>query len=77
LNGIAGRELISGDWARELLGPYLMSADSLRANEVVDSARLVANPRKIGVDLAQLFLRQFGRDLPDQILMDWQEQIFH
>jgi hypothetical protein len=44
---------------------------------VVDSARLIASPRQVGVTLAQLLLQQFGLDLQDQILMDWQEQIFH
>jgi hypothetical protein len=42
LNGIARRELISGDC----------------------------------VALAQLLLQQSGLDLPEQVLMDWQEQIF-
>ncbi len=77
LNGIAGRELISGDWLRELQGPYLVLADRLSGSEVVNSARLIASPRQIGVALAQVLLQQFGLDLPNQVLMDWQEQIFH
>jgi hypothetical protein len=56
---------------------YLVAGDSLKASEVVDSTRLITSPRQIGVDLAQLLLQQFGLDLPDQLLMDWQEQILH
>lgn len=76
VNGVAGRELISGDWRREMHGPYLTSANRLTATEVVDSTRLISNPRQVGVALAQLLLRQFGLDVPDQVLMDWQDEVF-
>lgn len=74
--GVAGRELVSGDWSRELNGPYLVSADRLVIERVVDNTRLIEDPRHNGVQLAQALLQQFGLDVPDQILMDWQEQVF-
>lgn len=70
--GIAGRELISGDWKRELHGPYPIAADALGATAVVESARLLADTRQVGVELAQQVLRQFGLNVPDQVLYDWQ-----
>lgn len=74
LAGIAGRELVSGDWKRELNGPYLISAGTLEAIAVVDCSRLLAAPREVGVELAQQLLHQFGLDVPDQVLLDWQAQ---
>jgi hypothetical protein len=74
---VAGSLTEPGDWLRELQGPYLVLADRLSGSEVVNSARLIASPRQIGVALAQVLLQQFGLDLPNQVLMDWQEQIFH
>lgn len=59
LGGIAGRELISGDWNRDLDGPYLIASDTLRATFAVDSARLLTETRDVGVELAQLLLGQF------------------
>jgi hypothetical protein len=76
LEGVEGRELISGDWQRELHGPYVVSADRLTASDVVDSPGLLADPRATGVRLTQRVLKQFGLEVPDQVLMDWQDQIF-
>jgi hypothetical protein len=74
LRGIAGRELISGDHSRQLFGPYLSAADSFSVVRSVDAPTLLTDPRTIGVELAQGLLRQFGLDVPDQILRDYQEQ---
>lgn len=70
--GVAGRELISGGWNRELRGPYLNAADVLETTAVVDAARLLAHTRQVGVEIAQEILRQFGLNVPDQVLYDWQ-----
>jgi hypothetical protein len=75
LNNIAGRELISGDWKRELHGPYLTQAEALTANLVLQAPALLATPRTVGVDLAQQILRKFGLNVADKILMDWQDNI--
>lgn len=76
LAGVEGRELISGDWQRELHGPYIVSVDRLTASEVVDTATLLRDPRVIGVQLAQRVLKQFGLNVTHQILLDWQAQVF-
>lgn len=77
LNGIAGRELISGDRRRELHASYLVQADSLQASRSVVTEELIAKPREIGVSLAQDIFGQFGLQLPDQVLMDWQDRILN
>jgi hypothetical protein len=76
LKGIAGRQLISGDWKRDLPGRYVVNAEHLDADEVTDSTRLIEDPRSVGVKLTQGLLRQFGLDVADQLLLDWQDQIF-
>jgi hypothetical protein len=76
LDHIQGRELISGDFGRELHGPYIVATDRLSASFLIEVTQLVAEPREVGVQLTQGLLRQFGLSLPDQILFDWQEQIF-
>ncbi len=74
LNGVAGRELISGDWTRELHGNYLIQADQLQVQRVLDSTAVIADSRRVGVNVAQALLRQFGLDVPDVVLLDWQAQ---
>jgi hypothetical protein len=76
LADIEGRELISGEWRRELLGPYIVAADRLPVREVVDSADLLANPRGTGVQLSQRLLEQFGLHVADHILFDQQAEVF-
>lgn len=75
LRGIAGRELISGDHRRHLYGPYLSAADSFSAARTLDVTDLLTDPRTIGVEVAQRILRQFGLDVPDQLLSDYQEEV--
>ena len=77
LAGIAGRQLVSGDFNRDLNGSYLISANELEATVVVNSARLLADTREVGVELAQQLLHQFGLDVPDKVLFDWQDQVFN
>lgn len=77
LVSIAGRQLISGDWKRELNGPHVISADVLTSSVTVDSARLLSETRHVGVELAQQLLGQFGLAVSDQVLLDWQAQIFN
>ena len=76
LENIAGRELISGDWKRELHGRYVTQATSLTASVVHKAPALLATPRAVGVDLTQQMLRKFGLNVADKILMEWQESIF-
>lgn len=75
LDNVAGRELISGDWKRDLHGSYVTQAESLTASAVVSTPALLAAPRTVGVDLAQQILRKFGLNVTDKVLMEWQEGI--
>jgi hypothetical protein len=77
LDGVSGHQLIAGDWRRELHGPYMVGADRLEFARMVGSAQLLEAPRGVGVDLAQGLLSQFGLTIPDQVLFDWQEQVFN
>jgi hypothetical protein len=77
LANIEGRQLVSGDWARELHGPYLIHTDRLKARRRVTTVDLLADSRGVAVRVVQDLLGQFGLNLPDQVLMDWQEQVFH
>lgn len=76
LEGVSGRELVSGDWQRELHGSYIIQADRLSAELVVDSVSLLSEPRRYGVELAQSLLRKFGLDVADEVLRAWQEEVF-
>lgn len=75
LEGIAGRELISGDWQRELHGRHITQTDSLTARVVHPTPVLLAAPRGVGVELAQQILRQFGLEVADKVLMEWQDSV--
>lgn len=74
LAGIGGRQLISGDWNRELDRDYLIHADRLAAADTRSTTDLLADPRKVGVALAQSLFTKFGLNVPDQVLVDWQEK---
>jgi hypothetical protein len=77
LVNVEGRQLVSGDWARELYGPYIVHAARLDARREVLTAELLAEPREVAVRLTQELIGQFGVDIPDQALMDWQEKTFN
>lgn len=77
LGGIAGRQLISGSWKRELHQNYIVSANRLPATASATTAELLQNSVDLGIRLTQLLLAQFGLDLPDQVLFDWQDQVFN
>jgi hypothetical protein len=76
LNGTAGRQLISGDWNRELHGDYIVSADRLVAMASAVTPHLMQNTLDTGIRLTQAILNQFGLEIPDQILEDWQDKVF-
>jgi hypothetical protein len=75
LEGVAGRQLVSGERERDLPGDYVVHADALSVEHVLDSTALIADTRQAGVAVAQGLLRQFGLNLPDGLLLDWQGQI--
>lgn len=75
LEGIAGRQLVSGDSRRELHASYLVAANSLSASRIIQTTDLIGSPRETGVNLTQDILGQFGLQLPDSVLMDWQDKI--
>lgn len=75
LENTTGRELISGDWKRELHGPYLTRAESVTASVALTAPALLATPRTVGIDLAQQILRKFGLNVADKVLTDWQDSV--
>lgn len=75
LRGVAGRQLISGDWNRDLNDAYLVHSDVLMASTELNATSLIADPLTVGVVLTQQILRQFGLDVPDQLLIDWQAEV--
>ncbi|WP_432951199.1 hypothetical protein ACQPXM_25170 [Kribbella sp. CA-253562] len=74
LRGVAGRQLISGDRARELDGDYRVAADELAATASVDTPSLMRDASGTGVGLAQAILTQFGLRVPNQVLHAWQDE---
>jgi len=77
LENIAGRELIPGDFGRILQGPYISSANRFAAHTDIDVPTLLGAPRAVGVDLTQQILRQFGLNLSDTVLDQWQAQTLY
>lgn len=75
LQGIGGRQLIAGDRRRELHAPYLVQADTLSSSMAIQTKELIAKPREVGVKLTQDIIGQFGIQVPDSVLMDWQEAV--
>jgi len=75
LTQVGGRQLISGDWNRELDTNYVVNATKLETIVTLETARLIEDPRRLGVQITQQLLRQFGADISDQVLIDWQDQI--
>lgn len=76
LANIDGRQLVSGAWERELPGRYLVATNRLESRRHVTNIDLLGDPRGIAVSIVQDLLGQFGLNVPDQVLMDWQEQTF-
>lgn len=76
LRGAEDRELISGDWARDLHGRYVIPSESVDATGSFSAARLLAEPRAVGVELAQEMLASMGLRVQEQVLLDWQAQVF-
>ncbi len=75
INGMGGRELVAGDFKRELHGPYVIQAERLATEYAGESAALLADARAVGVRLAQGLLSQFGLAVPDSVLLDWQAEV--
>jgi hypothetical protein len=72
---IGGRQLISGSANRELNDLYVVNASRLTAAETLETARLIEDPRRAGVKITQQLLHQFGANISDQVLTDWQDQV--
>lgn len=75
LDGISGRQLISGDWSRKLDGDYIIHTNRLMASETRTTAGLLRDTRGVGITLSQTLFKQFGLNVPDQVLIDWQVKI--
>ena len=71
---------MGANWSQATSGvsstaPTLAGADQFVASVTVDSTSLLEDPRGAGVKLAQQILSQFGLDVSDQVLVEWQAQI--
>lgn len=77
LNNVSGRQLISGDRKREIPNTLIIKANEVPASHTMTTTQLLTDPRSAGVDLAQRILRQFGADIPNQVLLDYQAETFH
>ena len=77
LCGIDGRELVSGDWRREFDRRYFSPSNVVSTVHAADSARLLADAPRVGIDVAQHLFGHFGLKIADQVLLDWQAQVFN
>ncbi|OZF01008.1 hypothetical protein CH300_18745 [Rhodococcus sp. 15-1154-1] len=75
LSNIAGRQLISGDHKREISNNFIVKSDQISVSHTITASQLLTDTRLAGVDLAQEILGQFGANIPDQVLLDYQDQI--
>ena len=71
---VAGRQLISGVWERDMVGRYIVSANELTVSRALRLEQLLAGPRRLGVQLARELLAPFGTEVSESVLFDWQEK---
>ncbi len=76
LVGIANYQLISGDYAREIFGPYVWSSARMNSTRTFEASAVLADARSVGVALAQSLLQKFGLNVSDQLLLDYQSKTF-
>jgi hypothetical protein len=74
LRGVAGRQLISGVWERDMVGRYIVSANELTVSRALRLEELLADPRRLGAQLARELLAPFGTEVSESVLFDWQEK---
>jgi hypothetical protein len=74
LVNVAGRELVTGTWERELNDVYLQHAATLEAVADVSTVDLLADPRAVAVAMTEDILGRWGLRLPTQVLSEWQAQ---
>ncbi len=74
LVNVAGRELITGTWQRELLDVHLQHANEMEATAEVTTVDLLAAPRAVAVSLTEDILGRWGLRLPVHVLDEWQAQ---
>ncbi|WP_380162645.1 RNA-binding domain-containing protein [Kineococcus sp. R86509] len=74
MHNVQGRQLVSGDDHRVDV-QRMMSANTLHGKTMASRPELVTQTRRVGVRLAQTLLKQFGLQVPDGFLMDWQDEV--
>ncbi|WP_121258927.1 hypothetical protein [Nocardioides ferulae] len=67
------RQLISGDWKRDLQGDHIVSADRLTTMASATTAHFMQNATETDIRVTQNLFYQFGLEAPDQVLEDWQD----
>lgn len=77
LEGIANRQVVSGDFARHYEGRSVASVNRFETAETVDVATLLDDPAAVGVKLTQQLLQQFGVQIPAAVLYEWQDEVFN
>lgn len=75
LHGMRNRQLISGDWNRELDDNYLSPSDHITSRRAHSKSELLGNHRGLAIRTAQELLQRFGLDVPDEVLVEWQTQL--
>lgn len=74
LRGVAGRQLISGVWERDMVGRYIVAANELMVSRALRVEELLVDPRRRGVQLARELLAPFGTEVSESVLFDWQDK---
>ncbi|WP_019144968.1 AlbA family DNA-binding domain-containing protein [Aeromicrobium massiliense] len=75
LRGVDGRELVAGDWRRELVSNPVFHGHEIEARVTAEAPALIASPTQFAIDLTQQVLENFGVSIPESALDDWQAEI--
>lgn len=75
MHNVQGRQLVSGDPNRDVEVQGVMSAQALHGQTTASRPELLTQTRQVSVRLAQSVLQQFGLQMPDGFLMDWQSEV--
>lgn len=76
MHNVQGRQLVSGDPYRDINVQGAMSAQTLHGQTTASRPELLTQTRQVGVRLAQTMLQQFGLHVPEEFLLDWQDEVF-
>lgn len=76
LHGLDGRTLVAGTPSRELHGSYRSTMSTIKQKkENLSRDLLVAEPRRIAVEVARDVFLRFGWKASEQVLADYQREL--